>query len=112
MKRFGSLIAIAGILCCSVPPANAQDLPVAQMKCKGAYAGISYDGSELADLWPYAGSTTLDTAGERRQLGYYLQQGEIHQIPGTVNLFTEMLDGVGNLVNFEVFLQQLVRGTG
>ncbi len=92
--------------------ANAQGLPIDQMQCKGTYGQLAYEGVVLADLWQYAASANLGAAGERRQLGYYLRQGEMHKIPGTVRLFAEMIDNSRNLVNFEVFLTQGTQGTG
>ncbi len=108
---FGAAILIGIALGLPPVPASAQAV-LGQAECRGSYQGVEIRGTVVADLWQFVGPSAGSTLGSFGQLYEFIMRGELEKVPGTVRLFGQMFDPLGNLVNFEVFLQGVGRGTG
>ncbi|NWH07391.1 MAG: hypothetical protein HXY22_01860 [Alphaproteobacteria bacterium] len=88
------------------PAAHAQQ-PQAALQCQGRYEQQMLQGPVYASLWMSDGGQT--TIGNYLP---FLYLGELHKLPGRVQLFGWLTDAAGNIVNFETFLHPNGEGTG
>lgn len=88
--------------------AGAQGLPLGRVACEGTYMNIPMQGVVDFTSYQYGQFSGLGGTGSRSQIGYFMREGRMHDLPGTVM----MLGAFQSQHGFAHFEAQVVAGLG
>lgn len=103
------LLSLAFLFCAAT--VGAQGVLIERMQCQATYRNVPFSGVFEVQIYQYASSVPLGTAGERQQLKLMIKRGQAAQIPGSLVLLGEFQGG-GNIVHIEAPNMVGGQGTG